>query len=43
MMEVYILSNVVEQGLRTGDVVFDMKGQFDIHHTISLTVLKHFT
>ena len=42
MIEVYILSNVVEQGLQTRAVVFDMKGQFDIHQTIGLTALKQF-
>ena len=40
MVEAYILSNVFEQGLRTGAVVFDMKGQLNIHQTIDLPALK---
>ena len=35
-----MLSNVVEQGLRTGAVVFDTKGQLNIHQTIDLSALK---
>ena len=42
MMEAYILSNVVEQGLQTRAVVFDMKGQSDVHQTTGLTALKQF-
>ena len=40
MVEAYILSNVVEQGLRTEAVVFDMKGQLIVHRTIDLSALK---
>ena len=42
MVEAYILSNVVEQGSRTGAIVFDMKGQLNIHQTIALSALKQF-
>ena len=40
MVEAYMLSNVFEQGLRTGAVVFDMKGQLNVHETIDLSALK---
>ena len=40
MVEAHVLSNVVEQGLRTGAAVFDMKGQLNIHQTIDLSALK---
>ena len=43
MIEAYILSDVVEQGLQTGAVVSDMKGQLNIHQTIGLPALKQFT
>ena len=42
MIEAYIQSNVVEQELQTGAVVFDMKGQLNIHQTIGLPALKQF-
>ena len=41
-IEAYILSHVVAQELQTRAVVFDMKGQFDIHQTIGLTAVKQF-
>ena len=40
MVEAYILSNTVEQGLRTRGVVFDIKGQLNSHQTIDLSALK---
>ena len=43
MVEAHMLSNVVEQGLRTGAVVFDTKGQFNIHQTIDLSAMKQLT
>ena len=36
------MSNVAEQELQIGAVVFDMQGQLNIHQTIGLPVLKHF-
>ena len=42
MVKAYMLSNVVEQGSGTGAVVFDMKGQLNIHQTIDLPALKQF-
>ena len=42
MIEAYKLSNVVEQELQTRAVVFDMKGQPNIHQTIGLLALKKF-
>ena len=41
MVETYVLSNV-EQGLRTRSVVFDMKGQLNVHQSIDLPALKQF-
>ena len=43
MNEAYMLSDVVEQGLRTRAVVFDMKGQLNIHQTIGLPALTQFS
>ena len=43
MIEVYCLSNVVEQELRTWAVVFDMTGRLKIHHTSGLPTLKQFS
>ena len=40
MVDAYILSNFVEQGLRTGAVVLDMRGQLNVHQTIDLSALK---
>ena len=40
MFEAYVLSNAIEQGLRTGTVVFDMKRQLNVHRTIDLSALK---
>ena len=40
MVEAYMLSNVVDQGLRTRAVFFDMKGQLNICQTIDLSALK---
>ena len=42
MIEDHVLSNVVEQGLRTWAVFFDMKGQRNIHQTIDLPALVQF-
>ena len=42
MIEAYILYNVVDQGLRTRAVVFEMRGQLIIHQTIDLPALKQF-
>ena len=43
MFDAYILSNVVQQRLRTRAVVADMKGQLTIHQTIGLSALKQLT
>ena len=40
MAEIYMLSNVVEQGLQTGAVVFDVKGQPNVHPMHDLSDLK---
>ena len=42
MIEACILSNVVDQGLRTRAVVCDMKGQLNIHQTNDLPAFKQF-